>query len=260
MSSFPGRRIVPNGDGFDWYMNPEGCAYKVPTQPVVATQNLIPVQGRYDGRHTVYRHIPQRFSLADVLLFHPDTTTTITTPYFDGISQLLRQLPDGESISSECSERVAQLSAHEIFDTNQFPIMQSWINDHSGDNLLSVDEKTVAIGIGRVILNGSTTYSLLPMCSTASGYATLCRLIEELLMIAVLFEQKRTKAAICSRELALRLFRIGKEQYGANILPGIRISLLAHLARRSAAPMAPRELPIMMEQVAKQIEKLKAIP
>ncbi|MBG9329148.1 hypothetical protein I4J35_10040, partial [Corynebacterium belfantii] len=40
------------------------------------TQNLIPVQGRYDGRHTVYRHIPQRFSLADVLLFQPDTTTT----------------------------------------------------------------------------------------------------------------------------------------------------------------------------------------
>lgn len=259
MSSFPGRRIVKKRNGFDWYMNPEGCAYQIPTQAIVSTQNLIAVKGHYDGRHAVYQHLPQRFSLADILLFHPDTTSSLVTPYFDGISRLLRQLPSGVSISSECSERVIQLLTQEGYLTSEYSTMHRWIKDYSGYCSLSVEEKTVAIGIGRIILDGDTCYSLLPICSTASGYATLCRLIEELLMIAVLFEEKRPKAANCSRQLALRLFKIGTEQYGTKILPGLRVSLLAHLSRRGAAPMAPMELPKMMEQVAKEIEQLESI-
>lgn len=126
--------------------------------------------------------------------------------------------------------------------------------------MLTVAEKTVAIGIGRVILHGSTCYSLLPVCSTAPGYATLCRLIEEILMISTLFRYKRPQAAVCAQDLALALLKMGTERYGLSIWPGIKVSLLAHLARRSSAPMSPRELPHMMEEVANQISKLEGIP
>ncbi|MDK8536853.1 hypothetical protein [Corynebacterium propinquum] len=259
MSNFPGRKIIPNGKNFDWYMNPEGCMYNVPTQPLPSTQNLIPVQGYYDGKHAVYRSIPRRFSLADILLFHPDTSSSITFPYLEGIHQLIEQLPRGESISNECSERVVELSSFDSLKTDQFSNLRCWMTEYSEGNVLAIDEKTVAIGIGRFILHGSACYVLLPTCSTASRYATLCRLIEELLMISVLFEDKRAQAANCAYEMATHFLEKGTEQYGSIIWPGIKISLLGHLARRSAAPMAPPELPHMMEAVAKQISKLEDI-
>ena len=240
-------------------MNPEGRDYNIPTQSIASVRNLIPVQGYYDGQHAVYKSIPQRFSLADIVLFHPDVNDTITIPYLDGIYELIGQLPSGESISSECSERVVQLSSCASFNCDQFSNLKCWITDFSGDNMPDFSERTVAIGIGRIILHGATCYSLLPMCSAASGYATLCRLIEELLMIAVLFKKKRPQASACSHNIALHLLKTGTEQYGSHVWPGVKISLLAHLDRRRSAPMAPQELPNMMEEVANQIVKLEAL-
>ncbi len=259
MSKFPGRKIVPAGDSFDWYMNPEGHEYSDSTEPVSTSPGLVGVAGQYDGTHVVYRDLPTRFSLADIVLFHPDVTDTILAPYLAGAQQLIKQLPADTSISAECAQRTAQLlSSTGRIPLDACPNLRHWLTKSSEGSRLSIKSDTVAIGLGRLLVSKSACYVLLPMGLTASGYATLCRLVEELLMIAVLFDDKRPHASTCARRLAAELIDLGRDVYDVTLWEGIEVSLLAHLVRRTEAPHAPPELPAMMERVAAEVNRMES--
>lgn len=259
MSEFPGRRIVPAGDSFDWYMNPEGHAYSDSTEPAPTCPGLVTVAGQYDGSHAVYPGLLTRFSLADIVLFHPDVTDTMLAPYLVGAQRLIKQLPADMSISAECAQRTAQLlSSTDPISLDACSNLRHWLTRFSEGSRLPVKSDTVAIGLGRLLVSKTACYVLLPMGLTASGYATLCRLVEELLMIAVLFDDKRPHASACARRLAAELIGFGRDMYGISLCEGIEVSLLAHLVRRAEAPHAPPELPAMMERVAAEVNRMES--
>lgn len=260
MSKFPGRRIVPAGTRFDWYMNPEGYAYSQATERIRANnEGIVPAYAHYNNIHAVYTSLPTRFSLADIVLFHPEVTDTVLAPYLAAVRRLIEQLPADVSISNECSQRKEQLlSSIAPLSLDQCPNLRLWHSTTSDHGSFPVKAQTVAIGIGRLLVHKSACYVLLPMGQTASGFSTLCRLIEELLMIAVLFVDKRPQASRCTRRLAADLIDFGRDSYGLVLWGGIKESLLAHVARRAEAPHAPQEIPMMMEQVAAVVNQMES--
>lgn len=254
MSSFPGRKIIAESEGFDWYMNPEGLAYKEYCTPLnIESPKIIGISGDYDGKHSIYRNIPARFSLADIILFHPKIDSKIINPYKIGILELIKILPCGLSLSAESYHRASKLLDEKNYNLTLPSLLTRYLEKVVDSKPQDISEGSVAIGLGRILSYKSYCYILSPMGNTSSGYSTISRIIEELLMISTLFEVKKPESSKVSRDLALELIDFGLSHFGPYLWNGIKISLLAHLVRRSEAPYSPDSLPEMMETVAKKI-------
>lgn len=191
------------------------------------------------------------------MLFHPDVTDQLLAPYEYAIHSLINQLPDNTALSAESGHMLVQLERNAKAVTfKQHPNLKA-VQKELAAQELEFSSESVAHGLGRILIHQTMCYTLTPFGRLASGLATLSRLSEELLMIAVLFSEKRPVASSCAQRMAVRLIRYGQDRYGNDFWVGLKVSLLAHLMRRAEAPHAPSSLPLMMESVAAGLHELE---
>lgn len=253
MHSFRGRRISQNGETYDWYMNPEGKAFRnANTEKVYKTNSAIR-QGFYNGEYAVYQNVPVGYSLADELLFHPEVDHHLIDRYQLALNFSMISAVDSSTWSAECDLRVMQFlknqSTLKTYQHSALFFMQKKLE--TTPHL--VEYGSVAVGIGRILMFNNKAVLLAPFGNTPSKCANLARIAEETQMIATLFKEKRPQAAKVASIIASNFLSLGTQMYPKTFNHCLFASLAAHIVRRMQAPHVPPEFVGMMNQVATDI-------
>lgn len=250
MSRFPGRRIVRNGRSYDWYLAPEGHGHTALQPPYTRTCSVPVRTGEFDGTHAVYRSVPVRHGLTDVLLFHPDVDDAVLAPYRAAATLARSTGADGAAWSHDTAERLPAFRALvAAIGPAEHPHLAE-VADQLEPLEPAVRRGSVAIGPDRVLTHAGHAMVLRPLGANASGGATLARLAEGILMTVTPYRERRPRAARAGARLADDLIAEGERRYGAAFADCLLGALAAHVTRRLTTPGAVPGLPSVLDRVA----------